>query len=445
MIPAPLRRCLAVTLLALALTTASAAAASLEDALAAKRTGRHAEAETMLRELAAAQPNDPEILFQLGTVQGWLGRHDDALATYERALRLAPPNTDLQLGYGRVLAWSDRLGPAEKIFRAIIAQHPENLEAINMLGRVQMWQRQFEAADHTFADILQAAPENTDALIGRGDVRRFQERFDEARDLYQRALAVEPASADIRQRLDSVKHAGPWRLDLGWEYSTFSGSSRDDWQGWDAALRYALNARTGLALNLERAHRFGADDTQGTLGLDRRFNDDWSGYARLSATPHAEFFAQHMLALGAAWRARPGDEDLPATVLLADYRAATYAPGTAHSLWLGATQQLPRHVALTGKVLATRNLNRHTTNGWQLRLDGEPNERWRWNLGYADSSESLSSTVFDFTRDLRTRAFFGGLARDFSLVRGVRVDLTHEWAEGVPTRNAIHVGVYTRF
>ncbi|HLP25453.1 MAG TPA: tetratricopeptide repeat protein, partial [Acidobacteriota bacterium] len=352
-------------LLLLAALTANGAPTTLDAALAAKRAGRHAEAATMLEQLAAAHPDAPEILFQLGTVQGWLGRYDDARATYERALRLAPQNVDLQLGYGRVLAWSGHLRAAEKIFREIATQHPDNLEAINMLGRVQMWQRQFDAADKTFASILHAAPQNTDALIGSGDVRRFQERFDEARSFYQRALTIEPDSADLQQRLESVKNAGAWRVDFGGEYSTFSGDTRDDWHGWDAALRYAIDVRTGIALNVERARRFGADDTQWTLGLDRRFDDDWSGYARSSATPHADFFANHMLALGATWRARPGNEQLPATFILADYRAATYDPGTAHSLWIGATQHLPHHLALTGKFLVTRNLNDRTTDGWQ--------------------------------------------------------------------------------
>jgi YaiO family outer membrane protein len=419
--------------------------ATLEQALAAKQAGHHAEAAAMLEQLSAEHANDADILFQLGTVEGWLGRYDAALATFERGLRLAPTDLDLRLGYGRVLAWSGRLPQAEAIFRALVAEHPENLEAANMLGRVLAWQRQLDAAEAIFAEILHRDPRNTDALIGAGDVRRMQERFAEARDFYARAQKIEPDSADIRQRIESVQHAGPWRIDVGWEYSTFSGHTRDDWHGWDAALRYALDERTGIALALERAHRFGFDDTQWTAALDRRFNDDWSAYLRLSATPHADFFAKHMTAFGAAWRVRRGDTHLLATILLADFRSATYAPGTARSLWLGATQYLNARVSLTGKALFTRNVDGEHTTGWQLRLDGEASDRWRWNLGGADSSESLSSTVFDFTRNLRTRAVFAGVACDFSLTRGVRVDLTREWTASVPTRTAIHVGFTQRF
>lgn len=420
-------------------------AVTLDEALDAKRTGQHGRALAMLQELATQNPADAQILYHLGTVQGWLGRHDDALATFRRALALAPQDADIRVGYGRILAWTGKLTQAEAVFRQIAAEHPENLEALNMLGRVLAWQNQLQSADAVYASILETAPDNTDALIGRGDLHRTQQRYAEARGFYQRALAIEPDSADLKQRLASVRTATAWRLDLGWEYSSFSGNTRDDWHGWDAALRYALDHRTGIALGVEQAHRFARDDTQISLGADTRFTDDWSGYARLSITPEADFFARHTTAAGASWRARRGTGSLPATLLLADYRAATYSPGTAHSLGLGATQYLTGHIALTGKVLLSRNLNARWTDGWLLRLEGEPSERWRWNLGYADSSESLSSTLFDFLGNLRTRASFGGVTWEASPTLCVRLDFTHERTSGGLQRNAIHVGFTPRF
>ncbi|MBA4138678.1 MAG: hypothetical protein C0518_15340 [Opitutus sp.] len=432
-------------LLALFAASVARAAPTLEDALAAKRAGDHARAITLFQQLAAVEPADAEVLYHLGTVQGWAGRYDESLATFERARVLAPRDTDIRLGHGRVLAWSGKLARAETIFREILAEQPGNLEALNMLGRVLTWQRQLDAASEVFDDILTTAPSNTDALIGQGDIERFQERFSAAREFYQRALEIEPDSADLQQRLASVRGAGRWRLDFGFEHSNFSGDARDDWQGWDAALRYTLDRRTGLSLGYERARRFNFTDEQYSVGADRRFTDRFNASARLSATPSADFFARRSLALGGVWRARNASEQWGTTLLLADYRAADFGVGTAHSLWLGGTQYVSARVGLTLKGLLTRNLNDDWTSGWQVRLDAEPNDHWRWSIGYADASESLSSTIFDFTRDLRTRTLFGSVYRAFSATLGMRLDLTREWTENLPERSALHVGVTTRF
>lgn len=431
---------------ALVLAVASgASAATYAEAYAAKQAGDHVRAIELFNQLAVAEPHNTDVLFQLGTVQGWAGRYDDALATFERGLALAPRHTDLRLGYGRVLAWSGKFGRAEAVFRAVLADEPGNLDALNMLGRVLTWQRQLDAAGEVFTNILASAPSNPDALVGQGDVERAQERFTEARALYERAHAIEPDSADIARRLASVQGAGRWRLDAGFEHSDFAGNARDDWQGWNAALRYTLDRRTGLAGGSDHARRFGHTDTQYWLGGDRRFGDRLAAYARLHFTPGADFFARRSLAAGGTWRAREADEHWGATFLLADYRSSDFGIGTAHSLWVGVTQATGRRVAVTGKVLVTRNLNDNWTSGWQLRLDGEPSDQWRWHLGYADTEESLTSTIFDFTREWRTRAVFAGAAREFSSTLGLRLDLTHEWSEGAPDRNGVSLGVVTRF
>lgn len=420
-------------------------AATREEALAAKKAGDHARAIALFGELVAAAPHDTGLLHHLGTVQGWAGRYDEAIATYERALALAPADVELRLGHARVLAWSGRLGPAQAIADAVAAEHPRNLDALILQGRIHAWRRNFTAADNIYRSALRVAPQNVDALVGLGDISRWQEDFDEARDYYRQALQIDPDSAELAAKLRSVRQPGRWRLDAGGERSWFAGGTRADWSGWDVALRYAWSKRTGLSGGLEHARRFGFTDRQLSFGADHRFDDRRSGYVRVSATPSADFYADHMLALGGVWKVHPGDERRAPTLLHADYRAATYDPGTAHSLWVGATQHFGGRMAATLRVLASRNLNDRWTGGWMARLERESSDTFRWHLGWSDTYESLSSTVFDFTRKVRTRAVFAGFYREFSPAFGLRLDAVHEWSASGPDRNSLHAGVVTRF
>ncbi|HEY0863887.1 MAG TPA: YaiO family outer membrane beta-barrel protein [Lacunisphaera sp.] len=435
-----------LVVLGLLLAAGLARGADAGEAYAAKLAGDYPRAISLYQALVEQEPANPAHYYQLGTVLGWAGRYNESISTLERGLQLAPDDSDLRLARARVLAWSGKLARAEELIRDILAGHPKNFEARNMLGRVLLWQRQFDAADEVFQSILTEKPADTDALIGSGDVQRFQERYDTARPYYERALVIDPASKDIQRRLASVRRAGRWRLDLGWGLSTFSGSSPlSDWEGWDAALRYALDRKTGLSLATVWAHRFDLDDQQFTLGLDRRITDNLSGYGRVSLTPAADFFARRSLAAGGEWRFRQGTKEWPPTVLLADYRVSRYGSGTAHSLALGVTQYTNHHLAVTVKGTLSRNLNGHFTTGWQVRLDGDPTDHWRWNLGYADGKESLSVTIIDYTREVRNRAVFAGVFREFSPTLGLRLDVSHEWTPGSPARNTLHAGLVTRF
>ena len=408
--------------------------------------GHFDRAEEIFRRIVADQPRNLDALNLLGILQGWNGHYAEAIPTLEHALELAPADTDLRLAHATVLAWSGSLGHAEQLVRTLIAEQPKNLVARNLLGRILLLQGKYEGARAVFAEVLARAPRNTEALLGTGDVFAHLEVYPEARKSYELALQTDPKSERILKRIDAVKHAGYWRLDLGWEYSTFSGhSGRSDWMGWDAALRYALDSQTGLSVTSAWARRYGLVDQQYSLGLDRRVTDPLFVYARASFTPRADFFAQRGLAVGGEWRVRPGTKALPPTVLLFDYRISTYEPGTAHSIWLGVTQYTSHGVAVTAKTLLSRNLNGHWTGGWLARLDGDINPQWRWDLGYADTTESLSSTIYDFTRSLRYHSAFGGIYREFSPGFALRLDLAHEWSPGNPARHTLHVGIVTRF
>lgn len=422
-----------------------AGAASFAEAMEARKSGDHARAIALFRELSAAEPNNVAYLYQLGTVLGWENRYDESLEVFERALMLEPSDFELRIGRCRVLAWAGRLQEAEQSLEPVRRQYPENAEVLNLMGRIVMWERRFDAAQEIFDGVLARHPNDVDALVGRGDVARFQQLYDEARDYYERARKLNPTAPEIRGRVASVRRSGRWRLDLGHEWSFFPGYTYKDWRETRANLRLTVTRRTGVSAGFEHSSRFGLVDTRFSVGADHRFSDDLDGDVRLGVTPDMDFLARRMLAVNASLRARRGTPEWPATFLLPGFRMSEYGLGTAQTVSLGVRQYINNRLSVTPRYNLTRSLNGSWHSGWQIRLDGEPSDTRRWWVGYADGRESLSPTLYDFTSALRTRTVFAGTQREFTPTIGMRVDLTREWSSGPADRTAIHVGIITRF
>lgn len=416
-----------------------------DDAAAAKKAGDFKKAIALYEQAVALEPTNLELLAQLGTVQGWSGRYDDALRTYEVGLRLEPNDASLRYGRACVLAWSGKYDLALAEVTDLIAADPENSDAKVLWARIQSWRKNYDVAESTYRAVIAAHPDHVDALEGLGDLQKWQDSVVEARGFYQRALAVVPDYTELRQKFNSVRPPGRWRLDLDLEHSDFSGSDRPDWNDSNAAVHYAIDKRSRLGLGVKEAHRFGSSNTQYEAVLGRRLDEHRAGYVGASFTRDASFLARRSFSAGGGWKLRDEGEGGPATILLGDYRVASYGTGTAHTAWLGPQVYLTPGMSATARVIASRDLNGGWAAGWQARLDADAGRRWHWCIGYSDAAESINASVIDFSTRRRTRAMLVGLAWSFSAAFSVRVDFAHEAADRTPDRNIWHVGTTTRF
>lgn len=68
-------------------------AAKSDLAAALLALGRNDEAESLLKELTASEPNNPAILYQLGKLQLDRGDTKEAVKTLETAAKLAPQDS----------------------------------------------------------------------------------------------------------------------------------------------------------------------------------------------------------------------------------------------------------------------------------------------------------------------------------------------------------------
>jgi Flp pilus assembly protein TadD len=107
----------------------------LAEAEAAFRDGKFEEAEAMLRDVVASEPENPAACHMLGLIALGRGRHADALAEFSRAIAANPrfARAHVSLALAQV-AIGDRTA-AEASYRQAIALNPKlPMAVVNLAG-----------------------------------------------------------------------------------------------------------------------------------------------------------------------------------------------------------------------------------------------------------------------------------------------------------------------
>ncbi len=136
-------------------TDAAAAAAALiaED--------RPDEAIALLRPRLAANPDDPEALYQLGSAHDSAGREADAVGPYRRALAIGlPPARELatHIQLASTLRNLGQTAEAVAILRTAVDAHPEHRAARMFLSLALVSDGQGPTAVHELLDLLLTNP-----------------------------------------------------------------------------------------------------------------------------------------------------------------------------------------------------------------------------------------------------------------------------------------------
>jgi predicted O-linked N-acetylglucosamine transferase (SPINDLY family) len=202
------------------------------------RAGRLREAETIYREILAADPNQPDAWRLLGLVACQVGRYpaaveciqralallpdwpqahfdlgnawkdqgklDEAIACYQRALHLEPNYAEVHNNLG--LVWADRgdLDRAVECYQRALAQKPDYAHTHNNLGNVLCLQGKSDEAAACYDRALQIQPDNPDAHNNLGNIFKAQGKLDDAAACYQRALQLNPGFAEVHNNLGSL-------------------------------------------------------------------------------------------------------------------------------------------------------------------------------------------------------------------------------------------------
>lgn len=183
-----------------------------------------------------------------------------ALLIVEQRLRTAPGDLEARGWHGRVLAWTGKWQAAESEYRYVLRQAPGDIDMLTGLADVLIWQQGYEEAFSVLADASALQPRRTDILNRQGRVLRSLHRFREAQESFRRALAIDPANADARLGLASLRPEPRHELRIGTDNDFYNYTDASLAQGISLTSKWSSRFSTSVAQSFYQ--RFGEDAAQ---------------------------------------------------------------------------------------------------------------------------------------------------------------------------------------
>jgi len=170
----------------------------------ASQVGRHEHAVEWISRAIGVNPNDPFAHYSLGEAYRMIGRLDDAAAGYRRAIQLKSDYPEAHNSLGVALAGLGQVAECMAAFRRALELKPEYVDAHNNLGAVQAEQGFYSEAIASYRRALQFNPDFPVTSLNLGNALRGLGQLDEAVAAYRRALELKPDQAEFHVNLGNA-------------------------------------------------------------------------------------------------------------------------------------------------------------------------------------------------------------------------------------------------
>lgn len=194
--------------------------------------------------LLAERPDDPQLNFLMGLLEGQRGAFPAAIERFTRLLTLQPEHAEARLSLARALRAAGRGDESLAEFDRLLATQPENVDLRYERASVNFFDRgQFSEAIAAFDNLIAEQPRHLPSWLSRGHALRALGRLPEALESFERAIAIDPSLADHHVC------AGQLLLALG--------RDQDAREAFDRAVQIApklVVAHVGRAMALMRRH-----------------------------------------------------------------------------------------------------------------------------------------------------------------------------------------------
>jgi tetratricopeptide (TPR) repeat protein len=177
------------------------AADALATAVQHYRSGQLAEAETLCRQIIAAQPQHADALHLLGVIAHQTGHHESAVKLFGRAIAINGDAAQYHISLGNVQVAMKRNHEAMQSYRRAIELDPRLATAHYQLGLLEYGNNDFAGAANSFHAAITHAPNSAKAHAQLANAQFQMGRLEEAVESYRRALALNPSDAQSHSNL----------------------------------------------------------------------------------------------------------------------------------------------------------------------------------------------------------------------------------------------------
>jgi predicted O-linked N-acetylglucosamine transferase (SPINDLY family) len=169
--------------------------------------GQHPQAEQLLRQVLALDPNHGGALHLLGAMAYQSGRFLAAADCFRRAVVSNPTHAVFQSSLGAAYQELGRLDEAAACHQQALRLNPNDSLALNNVGITLAAQGKHAEAEAVFRKVLAAAPEDAEVLCNLAGALNGQERHEEAIAVSRQALRLQPKLAQAHHNLGNSLRA----------------------------------------------------------------------------------------------------------------------------------------------------------------------------------------------------------------------------------------------
>ena len=154
------------------------------------------QAETSFRQVIAARPNDPEALYNLGTLYLRRNAWSDGRQLLEQAVKLRPDYPEAWNNLGMIAAQENRSDEAIRYFEKSVELRPTYTTALLNLGNLYRKLGDFAQSQQALQRALKISPDDPEVNYNLGMLYARQDQLQQAQQFLEHAVALRPDYPD---------------------------------------------------------------------------------------------------------------------------------------------------------------------------------------------------------------------------------------------------------